>query len=99
MRAWRRIVKVLVRLLDIMETMTPLEFASFRERLGASSGFQPAQFREIEFLRGRKRESTLGQFPEGSGPLARIPGSERKGEMAIGNSDEDGALAEPGWAG
>lgn len=88
-----------MRQLDIMETMTPLEFASFRERLGAFSGFQPAQFREIEFLLGRKRESMLGRFPEGSGPLARIRSSERKGEMALGDSDEDGALGERRWAG
>lgn len=99
MRAWRRIVKVLVYQIDIMETMTPLEFASFRERIGPSSGFQPAQFREIEFLLGRKRESMLGQFPEGSGPLARVRGSERKGAIAISDSDEDGALAERRWAG
>ncbi len=67
-----RIVKVLASQLDIMETMTPLEFASFRERLGASSGFQSAQFREIEFLLGRKRESMLRQFPEGSAEWRRL---------------------------
>ncbi len=67
-----RIVKVLVSQLDIMETMTPLEFDAFRKLLGASSGFQSAQFREIEFVLGRKRESMLHQFPEGSAERRRL---------------------------
>src|SRR5262245_13605957 len=42
------ILKVLVAQIDILETMTPLEFLSFRERLDAASGFQSDQFRQIE---------------------------------------------------
>jgi len=42
------ILKVMVAQLDILETMTPLEFLSFRERLDAASGFQSDQFRQIE---------------------------------------------------
>ena len=67
-----RIVKVLVSQLDIMETMTPLEFGAFRERLGASSGFQSVQFREIEFILGYKRPSVLQLFPEGSPERQRL---------------------------
>ena len=48
------ILKVLVAQLDILETMTPLEFLSFRERLEAASGFQSDQFRQLEFVLGRK---------------------------------------------
>lgn len=44
----RTIMKTLVSQVDILETMTPLEFNSFRERLEASSGFQSYQFREFE---------------------------------------------------
>ncbi|HJX86745.1 MAG TPA: tryptophan 2,3-dioxygenase family protein, partial [Gemmatimonadales bacterium] len=44
------ILKVMVAQLDILETMTPLEFLAFRERLESGSGFQSAQFREIEFV-------------------------------------------------
>ena len=51
------ILKVLVAQLDILETMTPLEFLSFRARLEAASGFQSDQFRQIEFLLGAKNES------------------------------------------
>src|SRR6478672_12733949 len=60
------ILKVMVAQLDILETMTPLEFLTFRERLQAASGFQSAQFREIEFVLGAKHERTLRRFPEGS---------------------------------
>ena len=41
------ILKVLVAQLDILETMTPLEFLSFRDRLESGSGFQSFQFREL----------------------------------------------------
>jgi tryptophan 2,3-dioxygenase len=60
------ILKVMVSQLDILETMTPLEFLSFRERLDAASGFQPDQFRQIEFVLGVKSEHTVQRFPDGS---------------------------------
>jgi tryptophan 2,3-dioxygenase len=50
----RTIMKICVAQIDILETMTPLQFNSFRDRLGASSGFQSAQFREVEALLGRR---------------------------------------------
>lgn len=46
------ILKTLVSQVDILETMTPLEFNSFRSFLGQSSGFQSLQFREVEILCG-----------------------------------------------
>jgi len=60
------ILKVMVAQLDILETMTPLEFLSFRERLEAASGFQSDQFRQIEFVLGRKSDATVGRFPTAS---------------------------------
>jgi tryptophan 2,3-dioxygenase len=60
------ILKVLVAQLDILETMTPLEFRSFRARLEAASGFQSDQFRQIEFVLGAKNETAIRRFPEGS---------------------------------
>jgi len=41
------ILKVLVHQTDILETMTPLEFLTFRDRLESASGFQSFQFREL----------------------------------------------------
>ena len=46
------IMKTMVSQVDILETMTPLEFNSFRKFLGQSSGFQSLQFRELEILCG-----------------------------------------------
>ena len=58
------ILKVLVAQLDILETMTPLEFSSFRARLEAASGFQSDQFRQIEFALGVKSPAAIGRFPQ-----------------------------------
>ena len=66
------ILKVMVAQLDILETMTPLEFLSFRERLEAASGFQSDQFRQIEFLLGVKSQAALHRFPEGSRARAAL---------------------------
>jgi tryptophan 2,3-dioxygenase len=60
------ILKVMVAQLDILETMTPLEFLSFRARLEAASGFQSDQFRQLEFVLGRKDERAVARFAEGS---------------------------------
>jgi tryptophan 2,3-dioxygenase len=46
--------------------MTPREFLSFRDRLASASGFQSAQFRELEFALGHKRQAMLEHFPEGT---------------------------------
>ena len=60
------ILKVLVAQVDILETMTPLEFLTFRNRLEAASGFQSDQFRQLEFVMGRKSRGAIDRFPEGS---------------------------------
>jgi tryptophan 2,3-dioxygenase len=64
---WKRlrtVLKTLVGQLDILETMTPISFTAFRDRLETSSGFQSAQFREIEFVLGYKRPELLRYQPE-----------------------------------
>jgi tryptophan 2,3-dioxygenase len=55
----RTIMKVLVAQIDILETMTPSSFSSFRDRLETASGFQSVQFREVEFALGYKRPATV----------------------------------------
>lgn len=55
----RTIMKTLVMQLDVLETMTPMSFTSFRDRLETSSGFQSTQFREFEFLVGCKQPEML----------------------------------------
>ena len=60
------ILKTIVSQLDILETMTPLEFNSFRSFLDSASGFQSAQFREIEFVFGYKRQPIFKHYPDDS---------------------------------
>jgi tryptophan 2,3-dioxygenase len=66
------ILKVIVAQIDILETMTPLEFLSFRERLESGSGFQSFQFREFEFVLGLKQPGALARYPEGSEHRGRL---------------------------
>jgi len=60
----RTIMKVMVAQLDILETMTPLSFRAFRDRLERASGFQSMQFREFEFLLGWKRQEVLTHYAD-----------------------------------
>lgn len=62
----RTVMKTLVGQLDILETMTPLSFSGFRDRLETASGFQSYQFRELEFALGAKRADVLSGFAAGS---------------------------------
>jgi tryptophan 2,3-dioxygenase len=55
----RTIMKTMVEQVDIVETLTPMSFSSFRDRLENASGFQSVQFRELEFLLGYKRPQML----------------------------------------
>jgi tryptophan 2,3-dioxygenase len=66
------ILKVVVAQIDVLETMTPLEFLSFRERLESGSGFQSFQFRELEFVLGLKSPAALERYPEGSEGRRRL---------------------------
>ncbi|MEI7471394.1 MAG: tryptophan 2,3-dioxygenase family protein [Chitinophagaceae bacterium] len=55
------ILKVLVQQIDIMETMTPMDFLDFRDMLRPASGFQSWQFKIIEAKLGLKYEKRQGQ--------------------------------------
>ncbi|MEZ0223190.1 MAG: tryptophan 2,3-dioxygenase family protein [Alphaproteobacteria bacterium] len=54
------IMQLLVRQLDIMETMTPLDFLDFRHVFRSASGFQSMQFRELEVRLGLKHDERVG---------------------------------------
>lgn len=60
------ILKTMVAQIDILETMTPTSFLSFRNRLDSASGFQSAQFREFEFVMGKKSKAMVDFHPVGS---------------------------------
>ena len=55
------ILRVLVHQIDIMETMTPMDFLDFRDLLRPASGFQSWQFKELEAKLGLKFEHRHGQ--------------------------------------
>ncbi|MEU3272945.1 tryptophan 2,3-dioxygenase family protein [Saccharomonospora sp. NPDC006951] len=66
------ILKVVVAQIDVLETMTPSQFTSFRARLEAASGFQSSQFRELEAVLGRRDRGVIEHYPAGSEARARI---------------------------
>ena len=72
-----RVARVMAQLnqsWDVLSTLTPAEYSSFRASLGSASGFQSYQYRTIEFLLGNKsamlmephrhREDLLGPLDE-----------------------------------
>ncbi len=68
----RTIMKVMVEQVDVVETLTPMSFNSFRDRLDTASGFQSAQFREFEFLLGYKRADVLRYQKPGTPAYERL---------------------------
>ena len=56
------IMKLLVQQIHILETMKPVDFLRFRDKLMPASGFQSLQFRELEFVTGLKDASYLKFF-------------------------------------
>lgn len=61
-----KILKTLVAQVDVLETMTPLQFTSFRDRLDSASGFQSAGFRQVEAMLGLREPAAALAQPVGS---------------------------------
>ncbi len=53
------IERVLIEHIEVLQSMAPQDFLEFRSYLSPASGFQSAQFREVEFLSGLKDERFL----------------------------------------
>lgn len=69
LHGFRRILsifKTLVQQIDVLETMTPVSFQSFRTRLESSSGFQSLQFRSLEIRLGARGEGVLAKVEPAS---------------------------------
>src|SRR6476469_11247827 len=66
-----RIQSVMTLSWDVLATMTPVDYSRFRHVLGTSSGFQSAQFRELEYRFGLKDPRFL-DFHAGA-DRARLP--------------------------
>jgi tryptophan 2,3-dioxygenase len=67
-----RIQAVMTLSWDVLSTLTPVDYLKFRNVLGTSSGFQSAQFREIEFRLGLKEPNFVNHHAEGSAERARL---------------------------
>ena len=67
-----RIQAVMTLSWDVLATLTPVDYTSFREVLGSSSGFQSAQFREFEYRLGLKDGNHLKFQDEGTAPYAAL---------------------------
>jgi tryptophan 2,3-dioxygenase len=61
-----RIQSVMTLSWDVLATLTPVDYAKFRDVLGTSSGFQSAQFRELEYRLGIRDPRFLGYYEGGS---------------------------------
>src|SRR4051812_36014167 len=67
-----RIQAVMTLSWDVLSTLTPVDYMKFRDVLGTSSGFQSAQFREIEFRLGLKDSRFLDHYADGTESRARL---------------------------
>ena len=67
-----RIMEQLVHAWDVLATMTPTEYSAIRPYLGASSGFQSAQYRCIEFALGNKNAGMLQPHAHHAKLLAQV---------------------------
>jgi tryptophan 2,3-dioxygenase len=95
LRRCHEIQRVLVAQIAVLETMTPMDFLAFRDHLMPASGFQSAQFREIEFLAGLPDAKFVEYYEAGS------PARERLERRLTGRSLRDafhGLLARRGFS-
>jgi tryptophan 2,3-dioxygenase len=60
------ILRVVVSPIDVLDTLTPSQFNNFRSALGSASGFQSAQFREIEAVLGRRDRRIYQSYSQDS---------------------------------
>ena len=67
-----KIMEQLVHAWDVLATMTPSEYSAIRPYLSASSGFQSAQYRCIEFMLGNKNAAMLKPHAHRPDLLARV---------------------------
>jgi tryptophan 2,3-dioxygenase len=67
-----RIQSVMTLSWDVLSTLTPIDYLAFRHVLGTSSGFQSAQFREIEYRLGLKDPAYLQHYSAGTEERRRL---------------------------
>ena len=90
-----RIQAVMTLSWDVLATLTPTDYLTFRHVLGGSSGFQSAQFRQVEYLLGIKDGAHLKFQEEGSEGHRALAGA-----LAVRSlwDEANAALARGGFA-
>jgi tryptophan 2,3-dioxygenase len=63
---------------DVLRTLTPPEYTSFRDALGQSSGFESFQYRMVEYLIGNRNAAMMRPHEQNSAVLARLEGIRRQ---------------------
>jgi tryptophan 2,3-dioxygenase len=66
------IERVLIEHIEVLQTMSPQDFLEFRSHLAPASGFQSAQFREMEFISGLKEERYLDDLATSAEERSRL---------------------------
>src|SRR4051794_17990772 len=89
-----RIQAVMTLSWDVLSTLTPVDYMKFRDVLGTSSGFQSAQFREIEFRLGLKDSRFLDHYAEGTESRTRLKAALEEPSLREAATD---ALARAGF--
>jgi tryptophan 2,3-dioxygenase len=84
LRAVTNVEKVLVTQIHILESMAPIGFLEFRNKLNPASGFQSMQFRELEFASGAKDEKILNSFKDDEFAFGRL--SKRFAEPSLADA-------------
>lgn len=77
------IEKILVSQIHLLESMAPIGFLEFRDKLNPASGFQSMQFRELEFVSGAKNGKILNTFKDDEFAFARL--TERYNAPSLGD--------------
>ena len=89
-----RIQAVMTLSWDVLSTLTPVDYMKCRDVLGSSSGFQSAQFRELEYRLGLKNPAFLEHYDEGTTARARLKRALNEPSLHEAASD---ALARAGF--
>ncbi|MFT4010661.1 MAG: tryptophan 2,3-dioxygenase [Nocardioidaceae bacterium] len=68
----KHVQKQLIEQWSVLATLTPIEYAEFRDELGPASGFQSSQYRTVEFLLGNKNAAMLQVFRHDAAVYAQL---------------------------
>lgn len=70
----KHILRQMIEQWSVLATLTPIEYAQFRDSLGSASGFQSLQYRRVEFLLGNKTPGMLAVFAHDPAGLEVLAG-------------------------